>query len=543
MSVSPRSLPKLCGGDIELSNSVLGLERYGGTGREASRALLREIVGLPDQPTGYRGSGDAIGQRSSNRWGSWESGRYTTPSHDPRDWGRRFLATNGGCIYIDLDHLELCLPEVHSAFDHVAAWHAMLRIARDAMVAANAKLPRGQKLQVMANNSDGLGHAFGSHLDFLITRNAWDGIFERKLHHLLFLAAYQVSSIIFTGQGKVGSENGRDEVEFQLTQRGDFFETLVGPQTTFRRPIVNSRDEPLCGPRSRSLPVRTERLGGSEAAPATSRMDPAEMARLHVIFYDSGLCHVASLLKVGVLQIVLAMIEADSVDSSLILDEPLRALHDWGHDPELKTRAKLSSGMEVTAVELQMMMLAAAQHFADGGGCDGVVPRAAEILELWGETLEKLKAGGGDSLADSIDWVLKRAILQRAIDRYPHLDWRSPEIKHLDHLYSSLDLDDGLYWAYERDGALEQLVSDAQIERFVQEPPGDTRAFARAMLLRHAAPGTVDDVDWDMHRGSRQSACRDPARARPPVREIRRSTRWRREGRLRRIACRIGSRS
>ena len=47
-----------------------------------------------------------------------------------QDWGRRFLTSNGGCVYIDLNHLELCLPEVLSAADFVAAWHAMLLVAR-----------------------------------------------------------------------------------------------------------------------------------------------------------------------------------------------------------------------------------------------------------------------------------------------------------------------------------------------------------------------------------------------------------------------------
>ena len=42
-------LPKVCGADIELGNFILGLDRYGGTGYHASRALLREIRGLPER--------------------------------------------------------------------------------------------------------------------------------------------------------------------------------------------------------------------------------------------------------------------------------------------------------------------------------------------------------------------------------------------------------------------------------------------------------------------------------------------------------------
>jgi proteasome accessory factor A len=83
------------------------------------------------------------------------------------------------------------------------------------------------------------------------------------------------------------------------------------------RPIVNSRDEALCGT-----------FREAQEQPAT-----ADMARLHVIFYDNTLCHVASLLKVGVMQIVLAMIEAGRIKPGLALEDPLDALLRWSHDP------------------------------------------------------------------------------------------------------------------------------------------------------------------------------------------------------------------
>ena len=214
-------VPKLCGADIELGNFVLGLERMSGTAREASRALLREI----DAPYADRGGS---GVRLVGSAGGYPVAFGTTGvAYDPQDCGRKYLSSNGGCFYIDMDHLECCLPEVRSAYDHVAAWHAMLRIARRALEAANATMPAGQRIHVLVNNSDGRGNAYGSHLNFLVTRRAWDNIFERKLHHLLYLAAFQVSSIVYTGQGKVGAENGTPAVAFQLSQRADFFDGTV----------------------------------------------------------------------------------------------------------------------------------------------------------------------------------------------------------------------------------------------------------------------------------------------------------------------------
>src|SRR5262245_40037315 len=89
-------VPKLCGADVELGNSVLGLTGADGTGRIASRLLLAEIDGL----AASGGDGRALPAEE--------------PS-DPRDWARRFLPANGSCCYIDMDHIEVTTPEVLGA--------------------------------------------------------------------------------------------------------------------------------------------------------------------------------------------------------------------------------------------------------------------------------------------------------------------------------------------------------------------------------------------------------------------------------------------
>jgi proteasome accessory factor A len=474
-------LPKLCGADIELGNFVLGAPGAD-TGAAASRALLAEIEGLPQSRQNtyapYLGKWAAY---DCSRSRSDDAGDYGAPylsGWSSQDWGRRYLPSNGGCVYIDLDHLELCIPEVLTAWDHAAAWHAMLRIAREAMDRANAKLPDGRAIQVLVNNSDGQGHSYGSHLNFLLTQRAWDNIFRRKPHYLAWLASFQASSIVCTGQGKVGSENGAPEVPFQISQRADFFETMVGQQTTFERPLVNSREEALCG------------------ASAWSRKDPAAPARLHVIFFDNTLAHRSCVLKVGTMQLALAMLEAERVNPTLILDDALGAAGEYSRDPTLAARARLASGGEITAVELQFLFLEEARRFAGEGGFDGVVPRAAELLDLWEETLTLLRAGDWMALARKLDWAMKLMVLQRAMGQRPSLTWDSPEIRHLDKIYASLD-PSGLYWAYERSGFAERLVPKERIRHFRSEPPADTRAWARAMLLRRADPEWVDRVDWD----------------------------------------------
>jgi len=481
-------LPKLCGADIELGNFIVGPASAGDTGRQASRALLAKIRGLPLGENGYYRYGYG-GKGAYGKWsaspslapaaresvGAWCADSARPPAYDPQDVNRRFLSSNGGCAYIDLDHLELCLPEILSAFDHVAASHAMLRIMRDALYAANEDQPAGQRIQVLVNNSDGLGSSYGSHVNFLIRRRTWDNLFRRKAHYLLYLASFQVSSIVLTGQGKVGAENGRPPVDYQISQRADFFATLVGPQTTYDRPLVNSRDEPLCGP---------------------AGFDDPAAARLHCIFFDSALAHGSSLFRVGPAQLVLTLIELGRVNSRLILEDPLDAVLTYSRNPTLKARAELISGQHLTALELQMAFLEEVKLYAAQGVFEGIVPRAEEIIALWEDTLGKLAKSDWMALAPRLDWVMKLMAIERAFQQKPGLDWDSAEIKVLDHLYSSLG-DDGLYWAYEASGFAEQLVTPERIAHFTANPPADTRAWTRAMLLRRADPESVMNVNWD----------------------------------------------
>ena len=186
-------MPKLCGADVELGNFILGGQKQGDTGFEASRALLRHIDGLPLRAGS---NGRQSGFSNQNQYGcaeypvcgfpSWYSipaGGTICAPYNPQDWGRKFLPGNGGCAYIDLDHLEICLPEIISAWDYVAAWHAMLNITRLALLEANRALAPNGRIQVLVNNSDGKDNSYGSHLNFLITRRTWDNLFLRKMHH------------------------------------------------------------------------------------------------------------------------------------------------------------------------------------------------------------------------------------------------------------------------------------------------------------------------------------------------------------------------
>jgi proteasome accessory factor A len=499
-AASDRVVPKLCGADIEFGNLIVGgaPDRWGDTAGEAARAVLDEIPGHSRNAAHYYSASAYSCSYDDGDWQSPGAGLYgNTYRHDrdgtsPRyghgsgyreyaqDRGRKFLPANGGAAYIDLDHLEICLPEVRSAADHVAAFGAMLRISREAMNRANQYMPTGKTIKILVNNSNGHGSSYGSHLNFLTTRACWHNIFNRRMHYLLFLASYQCASIVLSGAGKVGSEIPAEPARYQISARADFFEVLAGPQTTIHRPICNCRDEALTG-----LPG----LGGGEE----------RLARLHSIFFDNTLCQTASFLKVGMTQVVLAMIEQEQVPVQLLLDDPVESLHRWSRDPGLAAKNRLIDGAEYTVVDLLEAVFEKAKRFVDAGRADGLVDDVGRIMDVWGDCLQQLRRREFDKLAGRIDWIAKLSLLERTAAKR-QIGWDSPSMKYLDHMYASLDPAEGLYWALERAGAVQKVVSDGEIERFVHEPPENTRAWLRAYILRHADPGAVDDVDWDMVR-------------------------------------------
>ena len=90
------------------------------------------------------------------------------------------------------------------------------------------------------------------------------------------------------GAGRVGIGQDGREHGFQISQRADFFEVEVGLETTLKRPIINTRDEP--------------------------HADPEKYRRLHVIIGDANLAEISTYLKVGTTALVLAMIEDRFID-------------------------------------------------------------------------------------------------------------------------------------------------------------------------------------------------------------------------------------
>ncbi|HEY7313009.1 MAG TPA: proteasome accessory factor PafA2 family protein [Gemmataceae bacterium] len=435
---------KVIGADFELANAIETDGRYGRNVADAARLLLAQIPGYP---------------------------RTTYWAGTTIEWGRRFLAGNGGSAYIDSDHLEINLPEHLHAADHAAHVHAGLRIARLAQEQASAQLDDGERLNVLASVSDGQ-KSWGHHLNIMVRRRLFDDLFGRKPHLTGFLATHLATATLYTGQGQVGAGNGRAACDFQLAQRPDWFETLTGIQTTHHRPLLNTRDEPHAG---------------------------SEFARMHIIFFDNVLCPIANYLKGGTTQLVLAMLEAGWIDPMLALDDPLAACWEVSRDWTLKQPlALVGRGRKASAVEVQQRLAELAGEFVASGAAGDSVAGAEDILACWRQTLDWLARRDLAALARRCDWALKFLLLDRQRGRHG-LTWRSPEVKCLDLRYASLDPRDGLFLQLSAAGHVEAMPSAERIERFMSEPPDETRAYLRVHLLRRFGEDVMD-MDWDRIR-------------------------------------------
>ncbi|MBN2623774.1 MAG: proteasome accessory factor PafA2, partial [Acidimicrobiales bacterium] len=373
------------------------------------------------------------------------------------------VLTNGARYYVDHAHPECSTPECADPRSIVVYDKAAELILRRSMAAAVSLLPDGEEIVVYKNNSDGKGNSYGCHENYLMDREV---PFGRIVTHVM---PHFISRQVYTGAGKVGTEVAglsSADVPFQLTQRADFFEEEVGLETTLKRPIVNTRDEP--------------------------HADAQRYRRLHVIVGDANLSEVATFLKVGTTALVLSMIEDDFLPRDLTPVAPVAALRAVSCDLTLRQPIELVDGTRMTAVEMQWEYLDRAKKYAEEHGleCIGPPEVGAEVLRRWEQVLTGLETDP-TTLASQVDWVAKH----RVIDGYRakhDLRWDDPRLRAMDLQYHDLRPERSLAARV----GLERLTTDAEVTAAVTEPPPDTRAWFRGKCLQRWASQIVA-ANWD----------------------------------------------
>jgi len=374
------------------------------------------------------------------------------------------VLTNGARYYVDHAHPEYSSPECRDALEALRYDRAGEQIVVRSMEAADLAVHDGSHLVVYKNNSDGKGNSYGCHENYLMDR---DTPFSRVVAGI---TPHFVTRQLFCGAGKVGSETALHEpgaVDFQLSQRAEFFEEQVGLETTLKRPIVNTRDEP--------------------------HADPKRYRRLHVIVGDANLAEVATFLKLGTTSLVLAMIEDDaSGRRDLSLADPVRAIHAVALDRTFTQPLLMADGSTATALAIQWELYSLSRKYADDRGleCLGAESVGTAVLDRWEEVLNGLETDP-TTLSRQVDWVAKLQLLEAYRDRHA-LGWDDPRLAAVDLQYHDLRPSRSLFARLDT----ERLVDGAAVAAAVTDPPRDTRAWFRGECLKRW-PGSVATANWD----------------------------------------------
>ncbi len=371
------------------------------------------------------------------------------------------ILTNGARLYVDHAHPEYSTPEVTNPLDVVIWDKAGEQIMLDAAARA-AAIPGATPILLYKNNTDNKGASYGAHENYLMRRST---PFADIVKHL---TPFFVSRQVVTGAGRVGiGQDGRTD-GFQISQRADYFEVEVGLETTLKRPIINTRDEP--------------------------HADPEKYRRLHVIIGDANLAEVSTYLKVGTTALVLAMIEDKFITRDLALETPIASLRAISHDPTCRELISLLDGRKLTAVQLQMEYLDLAKKYVETTLGSDADQQTVDVLERWESVLGRLEQDPMQC-ATELDWVAKLKLLNQYRER-DGLDWDDAKLHLIDLQYADIRPEKGLYHRLVRLGKIERLLEERPIDDAMHEPPTDTRAYFRGKCLEKYAEN-VAAASWD----------------------------------------------
>ncbi|MCX4510106.1 MULTISPECIES: Pup--protein ligase [Streptomyces] len=402
-------------------------------------------------------------------------------------WGRssNVFLRNGARLYLDVgSHPEYATPECDNVTELVTHDKAGERILEGLLVDAERRLHEegiAGDVYLFKNNTDSAGNSYGCHENYLVARH---GEFSRLADILI---PFLVTRQLLCGAGKV-LQTPRGAV-YCVSQRAEHIWEGVSSATTRSRPIINTRDEP--------------------------HADAERYRRLHVIVGDSNMSETTMLLKVGATDLVLRMIEAGTVMRDLTLENPIRAIREVSHDITGQRKVRLASGREASALEVQREYYEKAVDFVDRRGIrTGTV---AQVLELWGRTLEAIEEEDLDRIGTEIDWVMKYKLIERYRAKH-NMTMSHPRVAQIDLAYHDIHRRRGLYYLLEKKGQATRICNDLKIFEGKSVPPQTTRARLRGDFIRRAQEQRRDfTVDW-VHlklndQAQRTVLCKDPFRS------------------------------
>ena len=357
---------------------------------------------------------------------------------------------NGARFYQDIGcHPEYATPECDNVSDLVSHDKAGERIIERLSVAAERKMQADGflgRISVFKNNTDTPGNTYGCHENYLMDRR----VSFRQLASQLI--PFFVTRQVFAGAGKVKSTNRGG---YAISQRAQHIREEISIATTTARGIINTRDEP--------------------------HADREKYRRLHVIVGDSNMSEFATYLKIGTTAIVLRMIEDNFIKQRLALRDSVRAIQQISEDITCTRKIELENGKRLSGVEMQWEYLECAKQYFEQAESD---PITDQIMARWEYVLTCLETDPMQ-LDRELDWVIKKKLIETYVTSR-QLKWNSAKVMMLDLQYHNIRPELGLYYKLEKDGRVERIVSDDEVEHAMHHPPETTRAKFRGRFVKLA---------------------------------------------------------
>jgi proteasome accessory factor A len=160
------------------------------------------------------------------------------------------------------------------------------------------------------------------------------------------------------------------------------------------------------------------------------------------------------------------------------------------HDIELRRSIRLVGGQTVTALEIQRAYATAARA-AVTADTDS---ETLELIDEWERVIEDLTLDP-KRCADRLDWVAKLQLIEAYRER-EHLPWDAARLQLVDLQYADVRAAKGLAQLMMARGSMRRLFSDEEIERAVEQPPRETRAYFRGEVIRRY-PENIAAASWD----------------------------------------------
>jgi proteasome accessory factor A len=366
---------------------------------------------------------------------------------------------NGARFYVDHAHPEYAAPEVLNPID-ITKWDLAGEQIMKVAVALDAKEFPEDKIRVFKNNVDNKGSSYGTHENYQMNRSTQ---FSKIVAGL---TPHFITRQIFCGAGRIGIGQKSENIGYQISQRADYIEAHVGLETTMKRPIINTRDEP--------------------------HADPKISRRLHIIIGDANMSDFANILKVGSTALVISMIEDEFVDFDEVdLLNPVGVVKDISHDLDMKNIYLTNSGKKFSAIDIQEWYLEKSKSYLSQIGYDD---NSRQVIDFWEQALMGLR-NNKDDLADRVDWIAKLALLNRYKEKQ-NLTLNDDLIQSLDFKYSEITSDDGIAQVLRRKNFLKQYLEASEVDKAISEPPTDTRAWFRGKALSKFSK-SIAAASWD----------------------------------------------